>query len=196
MFASEIARELGARSVIIPPYPGEMSAFGLAISDLRLDFGESVVRLLDELAPDDIDALYRRLEERAKEIFYRYRVEMNKVYFNRYFDGRYEGQTWDTSSVPVPPGEIDRSKIEIMKANFHDVHQRTWGYSLPTYHVKLIMARVTAIASIPKPKLKVLRKGSEEPGEAFCEDVAVYLKGKKTKIPLLLERAPLLGQSN
>ena len=105
---------------------------------------------------------------------------------SRYFDGRYWGQTWDTISVPVPGGRIDEGKVEEMKANFHQAHQRSWGYSLPTYAVKLIMARVAAAAVLPKPQLRLLASGGQVPDGALAGRVPVFVDKESIPVPLFL----------
>jgi N-methylhydantoinase A len=185
VFASEVGREIGVKGVIIPPFPGEMCAFGLVMSDLRLDWGESVVKQISPLPVEELAAVYQRLEARVLEMFQRQDINPDQVVLSRYFDGRYMGQTWDTFSVPVPSGEIDTACKEEMSQNFHRAHKRSWGYNLPTYSVKLIMARVSGTASREKPRLPQIKSGGESPLEALLEEVQVYLdKEEHSAVPL------------
>ncbi len=185
LFASEVGRELGVKGVIVPPFPGEMCAFGLVISDLRLDWGESVVKSLDSLSPEELAGVYGRLESRVLEMFQRQSVAPEKVVLSRYFDGRYFGQTWDTYSVPAPSGEVDAARVEQMKQNFHREHQRAWGYCLPTYQVKLIMARVSGTVARDKPRLQPIESGGESPQDALLGKVKVYMeRGSQSSVPL------------
>ena len=193
MFATQVARELGNKEALIPPFPGEMCAFGLTASDLRVDLGQSAVRLLEDLTPEEIGEVYEGLEGRAIETLRRQGVPAARVVLSRYFDGRYWGQTWDTISVPVPGGKMDGVKAEQMKANFHAAHQRSWGYSLPTYSVKLIMARVAATAVLGKPRLRKLSRGGESPEGALVGEVPVFLERDSVRVPLYLRGKLLAG---
>ena len=65
VFGARIGRALGSESVVVPPQPGELSAYGLALADLRMDVGEPVVRALGALAPDELEAAYTRLRDDA-----------------------------------------------------------------------------------------------------------------------------------
>ena len=191
VFASEVGREIGVKGVIVPPFPGEMCAFGLVMSDLRLDWGESVVKQLGTLLVKELAAVYQRLEARVLEMFQRQGIDPDQVVLNRYFDGRYMGQTWDTFSVPVPSGEIGGACKEEMSQNFHQAHKRSWGYNLPTYSVKLIMARVSGTAAREKPQLPHIESGGESPQEAFLEDAQVYFDREEHSTVPLYQREKL-----
>ena len=65
LHASAIAREIGIRRVLIPYAPGYFSAYGMLFSDLRYDYVRSCFRRLDDVAFDEIEALYAAMEERG-----------------------------------------------------------------------------------------------------------------------------------
>ena len=71
MLAGRVIDELGLASVIIPPHPGLFSAEGLMATSLRIDDGQTVLRVLDDDLVPDLLAWFRdarvRLVAQLKE---------------------------------------------------------------------------------------------------------------------------------
>jgi len=155
MFGSRIGRDLGTASVLIPPHPGEMCAYGLAIASLRFDVSEPLVAHLDSLGPDRLDETYSRIESRANAVLEEQGISLDQITMLRYLDGRYDGQTWETPSVPVPSGRLDGPALTRINTSFHEAHRALWGYAIEHGRVFGTMARVSAVASLPgvKPEL-------------------------------------------
>lgn len=182
IFASRIGRELGVRHVLIPPYPGEMCAFGLAMADLRLDLGLPLVRSLDETSPDEFNRLFQQMEEHSIRVFGRQGLPTDRLQVLRWLDGRYEGQTWETSSVPVPPGPLNDTALKTVLENFHETHRKLWGNALPHFPVKVTMVRITALLPIEKVEPRPpARADSRAPavGEA-----KIFMEGTWTNVPV------------
>ena len=56
---------LGIPTVLVPPNPGNVSAFGLLTVDLKNDYVATAVQRDDCLDLDNVNALYAQLEEQA-----------------------------------------------------------------------------------------------------------------------------------
>ncbi|GAY07984.1 hydantoinase/oxoprolinase family protein [Pseudonocardia sp. N23] len=147
VFGSRIGRALGCESVVVPPQPGEESAYGLALADLRMDVGEPVVKELGALPAGALDDAYGRLSDDARRTL----GSRDDVEVTRWLDGRYQGQTWETPGVPVPEGDLDAPAMARLRTNFDDTHRRTWGYAVAHADVKATMARVTATVALGTP---------------------------------------------
>ena len=65
--AGRIARDLGMAGMIVPLYPGVYSAIGLIMSDVKHDYIQSRMTPLAETAPEDVNAMFARLETVASE---------------------------------------------------------------------------------------------------------------------------------
>src|SRR5262249_7619035 len=57
-----MARDLGMAGVIVPLYPGVYSAIGLIMSDVKHDYIQSRMTAIDALSPEDVSAMFTRLE--------------------------------------------------------------------------------------------------------------------------------------
>ncbi|MFF1831366.1 hydantoinase/oxoprolinase family protein [Paenarthrobacter sp. NPDC058040] len=53
---AELARSIGANSVIIPPHPGALSAFGCLMGDIKYDFMTAVTSDVRKCSPGDVQA--------------------------------------------------------------------------------------------------------------------------------------------
>lgn len=214
VFGARIGRELGAESVVVPPQPGELSAYGLALADLRCDVGEPIVRALGALSPDELEAAYDRLRDEAartltsrdtpspsertapssKETARRCPSfgRSGEIAYTRWLDGRYQGQTWETNGVPVPDGPLDDAAIDVVRANFDETHRRTWGYAVRRADVKATMARVTATVELGTPDAPELSTTSDrtEPGTG-----RVHLDGRWQEIRIVRRDALAAGET-
>ncbi len=93
MHAAELAEELGITRVIIPVYPGLFSALGLLLSDYRYEYKKSVLRVLGEIDPVELEENYSLLEREAYETLRREGVEDENIMVSRRADLRYKSQS-------------------------------------------------------------------------------------------------------
>ncbi len=197
MHASVLGRELGVKEVIIPPWPGEFSAMGLLVSDFKYDCGQSYVKLIDEVSPEELGALYLGLEEQAVEQILAQGISKEKIGLFRSFDGVYMGQSWDTPA-PVPQGVFNFEMIMKMKQNFEAAYQRLWGYTLE-YPIQISTVRVSAVGYTGKPEFKKIPPGDEVPlKEARIDEVEAYFRIDQTMKAMrtpVFDRSRLLAQN-
>src|SRR5207237_8586706 len=119
MHATALARELHIGKVVIPPAPGNFSAWGMLTTDYKQDFTRtSVVRAGEESMPLIYDR-YGELERESLEFFAREGFDAAQVVTVRAADMRYAGQE-HTVRVPVPDG---RPALADVAARFHERHE-------------------------------------------------------------------------
>jgi N-methylhydantoinase A len=124
LHASEMAHELGIRTVIVPRMAGALSALGMLLSDHTRDFS------IGALGGSDYEARFRQLEKRAPR----------GAKIHRFADVRYAGQSYE---LTIPWG-----------ASFHKEHQRVYGYSDPARPTQIVTLRVRAIQVVKRPSLR------------------------------------------
>jgi N-methylhydantoinase A len=192
VFGARIGRALGAESVVVPPQPGELSAYGLALADLRCDVGEPVVRALGALTPEELEATYGRLRDEAgRTLTLGDSGTDSEITYTRWLDGRYQGQTWETSNVPVPEGTLDDAAIDQLRANFDETHRRTWGYAVRRADVKATMARVTATVELGTPDAPAQ---SRAPARTEPRVGRVHLDGQWRELPIVRRELLAAGE--
>jgi N-methylhydantoinase A len=153
MHACALARELRVPRVIVPPNPGHFSAWGMLTSDLRHDAVQTHVVRSDRLAVADLDAIWRRLEERLLGTFSQEAADEGEVTFARSADMRYAGQE-HTVNVPLSEGE----RIAETTRRFHDLHEQLYAFRLDS-GVEFVNFRLTGFGAVRKPELPAVHRG-------------------------------------
>jgi N-methylhydantoinase A len=148
---------LGLRAALIPPRPGNVSAFGLLTVDIKNDYVTTAVQSDDQLDLARIEMLYRDLEDQARRALeaegFLDVSESSRI--ERAADLRYFGQAWEVR-VDVSAGPIDRQAADQAVDRFHDAHQRAYGYSYrgrPEQRIEWVNVRVAGIGPISRPKI-------------------------------------------
>lgn len=146
---------LGISTVIVPPNPGNLSAFGLLTVDVRNDYVQTQVSPHDILDLQAVTNLYRELTERAAHALNIEGFSPDEHQFARSADLRYFGQAFEVR-VPVPNGPFTAEVADIVADRFHDAHRALYGYDFkgdPDQHVEWVNFRATGIGNIQRPEL-------------------------------------------
>jgi N-methylhydantoinase A len=174
--AAAIARELAIPTVIVPPFPGVFSAWGMLMADLRHDFGQTYIKPMNDAEVTVINSIFRELDGRVKELFARENVEENSVVLSYELDIRYLGQE-HTLSVPAPAVLRETHKGQLEKS-FDELHLKVYGHNAPEEPKEIVSLKVTGIARAKKPTLEIIRSGSAAPAaEAHAGKRKVYVGG-------------------
>jgi len=136
----ELARELEVREVLIPIHPGVFSAFGLLLTDYRVDKARSLMKLAEEVDEGDMEAALSELEaEVMREL-----EGIKEVHAIPSLDMRYRGQAYYLN-VPW------RGSVDQAIRDFHAAHGRIYGFSSPEEPVEVVNVRLALIGSLKKP---------------------------------------------
>lgn len=152
-----------AGEVIVPPHPGLFSALGLVSSEQTYGDSRSAYKMLAPDAAPEIDAVFREMEDRMRE---RFKDRHPDLTFERRFDGRLVGQTWETPFISIPEGAITAATVQTMIDNFHAVYKARSGNSFPMLPVQGVTYRVEAkipTSKVDYPKLGARGGGGPEP---------------------------------
>jgi N-methylhydantoinase A len=140
LVATEIARALEMKTVLVPPAPGVFSAVGLLFSDVEHEFLQTFLRRLDELDANAAEAAYRGMEGEAVDALCAEGHARGDVALRRLADVRYGGQAYELT-VAVPGGPLD---VASLVEAFHAEHERTYGYRSEADTVELVNIKVLA----------------------------------------------------
>lgn len=147
---------LGLQACIVPPNPGNLSAFGLLMVDYRSDHVFTKVVHEDEVDPSRIASIYRDLEKDAAEMLLKDGVEKDRTRFVRQADIRYAGQSMEVR-VSAPAGADSTVDIASVIENFHSNHERTFGYSYRgEQKVEIVNFSVSGFGHVNKPVINRL----------------------------------------
>jgi N-methylhydantoinase A len=147
---------LGLRGVLVPPNPGNVSAFGLLTVDVRNDYVRTAVRRHDDLDPAAVEAIFAGLRSQAADALTTEGFAPAQHRFVRTADLRYYGQAFEVR-VPVPDTRLDPAGADDVAGAFHDAHRALYGYDFRDdtgQHVEWVNLRVSGIGPIHRPHLR------------------------------------------
>ena len=170
LHASAIAREMGIRKVLIPYAPGYFSAYGMLFSDLRYDYVRSVFRKLADVSFDEIEALYRSMEDEGRAALAQSGVKPDGVVIERAADMRYVGQE-HAVTVDLPLAHFAAQDRGAIKRQFDELHTVRYGTSAPAEPADLVSLRVTVLGTMKKPPRRSVREGGARPDKAALRTV-------------------------
>ena len=153
LHGAEVARTLGIGTVIVPPYPGNTSAYGLLTAGLRTDLSTTLlVRVDDPSATGAVDGALAPLRARAVETLGREGATGAPVVEQR-LEMRYYGQNHHRE-IPIA-GSLPFTDDDLRAAvqAFHADYEVTYGYQQPWEHVEIVGAQVAASSPGEAPGL-------------------------------------------
>jgi N-methylhydantoinase A len=146
MHAALIAEELAIPRVLVPQHPGNFSALGLLVSDVKHDDARTRVGLL-RVQAGAIDAAFAEMEAAAVDRLTAEGFGASARQIDRALDLRYLGQAFELT-VPIARGPLDFAAIA---AEFHRSHLATYGHADPAGDVELVNVRIAARGVVEKP---------------------------------------------
>jgi N-methylhydantoinase A len=173
---------IGMKACIVPPNPGNLSAFGLLAVDWRTDHIVTKVMHEDSVELATVASIYAGLEGDAAATLERDGIERSRIRLVREADVRYAGQSMEVR-VPAPAGPIDGSFIAGLVAAFHAAHLKTFGYNYAGQQkVELVNFCVSGFGMIDRPSIPTLelaRDAAPSPGSR-----PVYFSGAFDETPI------------
>jgi N-methylhydantoinase A len=151
---------LGMQACIVPPNPGNLSAFGLLAVDWRTDHIVTKVMHEDAIDLATVASLYADLEKNAVAALERDGIAPACIRIAREADIRYAGQSMEVR-VAAPSGAIDRGFLAALIDAFHAAHLRTFGYNYAgRQKIELVNLCVSGFGVIERPELPKLEARS------------------------------------
>jgi N-methylhydantoinase A len=179
---------LAMKACIVPPNPGNLSAFGLLAVDWRTD--RIITKVMHEDAIDlaDVAARYAALERDAIATLERDGIEASRIRLVREADIRYAGQSMEVR-VTSPGGPVDASFLSGLIGAFNTAHRRTFGYDYAGQQkIELVNLCVSGFGLIERPRMPRL---AGRPGNPAAKaGRAVYFDNEFRDTPVF-DRASL-----
>jgi N-methylhydantoinase A len=147
---------IGMQACIVPPNPGNLSAFGLLAVDWRSDHIITKVMHEDAIELATIAGLYAALEQEAQATLARNGIGADRIRLLREADIRYAGQSMEVR-VQAPGGPIDQAFVGATIEAFHAAHLRTFGYNYAgRQRVEIVNLCVSGFGLIERPDVPKL----------------------------------------
>jgi N-methylhydantoinase A len=155
LLACRLVDILDLAGVVVPPNPGNVSAFGLLTVDVKNDYVQTAVAKHAQLDHRSVDATFAELTERAAQALDGEGFARSDHRYVRTADLRYFGQAFEVR-VSAPDGEVDEAVADAVATAFHDAHKGLYGYDFrddPRQQVEWVNLRVTGIGPITRPEI-------------------------------------------
>jgi N-methylhydantoinase A len=188
LHACALAEQTGIRTVLVPRYPGALSALGLLLSDVQKEYSRTVMISGEPLAEKAVlAARFAEMEAAAVAELATEGVPAGQVTLTRWLDMRYRGQSYEIT-IPADGGPAGRP----LAAAFHEAHRSAYGYADPTAPTEIVHVRLRATGHVPHPALP--RAGTATAGPPTPIAVRTIQFETATETPLY-QRADLAAGS-
>jgi N-methylhydantoinase A len=148
---------MGMKTCIVPPNPGNLSAFGLLAVDWRTDHMVTKVMHEDAIDLAAMVGIYASLEKEAAAALKKDGIEPARIALVREADVRYAGQSMEVR-VPAPSGSIDAQFVADLIDAFHATHRKTFGYNYAGQQkVELVNFCVSGFGRIDRPNIPAIQ---------------------------------------
>ena len=184
LMAPYLAEELEIPKVVIPSIPpGNFSAWGLLMSDLRHTVSQTLVQRLDS---DGCVPLLRAasaaLENEIRELYRQEGVTV-EVRLEQTGDLRYYGQE-HTIAIPLGAGPIGADSLTDWSRRFAESHEREYGFALASA-IEVVNLRLSGVVEVSKPSPKPHESQTRDLQEAQSAERWVHWIGEeKLRTPI------------
>ena len=187
MHASQLARDMGISTVIVPEAPGVLCALGLLMADVTAEFSQS--RLITVTPGESstgqpthraVERVFADLERRASRWIRTDGIDRASVTTSRTIEARYLGQGHGIS-IPVDGSVSDAADIRRLIERFHRHYEERYGYTRLDSPVTFVHFRLRVDAPGPRPRLYASRSGDRNYARALVGSRNVYIEGARRK---------------
>ena len=151
LHGGSLAKLLGAKTVIIPPAPGVLSAMGLLVSQFRTDYARTCLQVPPDYDHPRLAQIFDELEKEATDWFERERVPVDARQFSRSASLRYQHQGFELT-LPWEGDIVTQETTQATLNAFHALHDQLYTFAQHDTPVEIVTLQVTAEGSLPQPR--------------------------------------------
>jgi N-methylhydantoinase A len=179
LHAAEVADELGMRTVVVPPLPGNFSALGLLLADSRRDFVKTQLSRTADTSAEDVRLRFGELVALGEKELTEISASSAERRYQASLDMRYAGQSFELS-VPCP---MDVSDVAIIERNFGEVYAARYG-ATTNAPIEIVSYRVAVWQESEKPALALPERSGRSMEAAKVTTTATTFGGKSCDTPV------------
>jgi len=177
--ACQVAGSLGIGKILLHPFAGVLSAYGMGLADFRHIEEQALEARLEETPREQLEALFRPLEEKVLTHLRQQGIQNKQVNLERKVHLRYSG-TDTTIAVSFEPPEA-------MRESFESRHRQQFGFIDPDKALLIDILTVEGIGRSEQQKSQAL------PLQRICpsphDKVPVYGSHQWLDVPLFLRQS-------
>ena len=169
MHVFDVAQELSVPTVVVPRFPGHLSALGQMLADLRHDSVRVWGGRLSQLPASALNEQVEAMRTQAAAQLVRDGMPPDRQQHAFRLDMRYRGQSF-TLQIPYEPAR-DWSAL---REAFDRRHEETFGYAASDTDVEIVNVRLVSLGLVDKPQLQFVPQAK---GEARTGSRKVWFDG-------------------
>ena len=204
LHATDVARELGIETVVVPPSPGILCAEGVMNAPLTTEFVQSVLTALGREELPQLRSTRTAVAEAVARWFEDERVPEAQRQVRWSAELRYFGQNYELS-IPLEDGVGEDGTDEDgtgedgtgedglvgrLTERFHQAHEFSYGFSSPQEPIQVVNLKAKAIGALEVPDLPAVQEGS--PARPTASRRVVFALGGSHETPVF-RREDLVG---
>lgn len=148
--ACELAEGLGIKTVLIPQFPGLLSALGVGIADIVRDYSRTLM-VKGEKSLSHVEEVLTNLEADGFKSLSEENQNTSGAYSERSIDARYIGQAFELNISWPSSSDLT---LESVTTRFHNAHEQRFGYYNRNAEIEIVTARVRVVLPAPPPSVK------------------------------------------
>jgi N-methylhydantoinase A len=149
LHAGPLAQLLGTPTILIPPYPGLLSALGLLATDIQHDVMRTFVQRGPQYDLPSMEAVYQALHAEAAAHLAAEGLPPERQSFQRLADLRYARQGFEVT-VDFPGEAVSAAAVAHVLQAFHQRHEQLYTYAAPDTPVEIVNLRLRAVGQMEK----------------------------------------------
>ena len=157
MHAAALAAELQVKRVVVPPYSGVFSAWGMVLSEPRADAAQTRLLPLADTTVGELEGVFEALEQEVATTLAAQGIGQVRV--ERSADMRYRGQE-HAVRVPLAACLVSADRIA---QGFHALHRQKYTFDLEGDPVEIVTCHAAAFGVRPVVPPARTSNGRREP---------------------------------
>ena len=160
LHAAEVAAELGIGTILVPPYAGVISAYGLLASDYRLFETTTRRTRVDDATPAAVIGAFNEMRHRLAATLPALGIPQGPVTLTLTLEMRFIGQAFEVP-VQLTESDVETLTCESLTRRFADAHHRTFRHgSVAQQQIEIMSFRLGAhVAAEQIPSLRLASGG-------------------------------------
>ena len=177
LHACSLASALEMRGVLLPLFPGALSALGILRADVVREFSRTVLLAIHNAnhPSAELSQLFRSLETDGNRTLRHEGFPPSKIRIERRLDMRYIGQAYELS-VPARGDFVNA---------FHRAHEQRYGYHDAKRPAEIVNLRVRATGITNKPRVAKSAKAAKSGKPHTAASLDCVLDGRRQTAALI-----------
>ena len=166
LHAARVAEDLDIRTILVPPFAGVLSAYGLLASDYRLFETRTRRIVIEDDAPEAVRETVADMRNRIIERFRDFGLGEDGLAYSLTLEMRFVGQAFEVP-VNIDTATLDTLTVDDLLAAFADAHHRVYFHGAANRNaVEVVSFRLGAVSPLERaPALSESRDGEEAAAE-------------------------------